>query len=131
MPSGLYLADGLVINSILLIEDDGICLSNCSAGILDNLPSTITLTFWLPRKLIDPVCWSTLTDGRLFIISLAVAPAVCKSLPIVMTFRSTFCCIVEVSATIVTSSKLVAASSKFIVPKSIILLSLLITIVLF
>ena len=56
IPSGLYLADGLVINSMLLIEEDGICFSNCSAGMFDNLPSTITLTFWLPRKLIDPVC---------------------------------------------------------------------------
>ncbi len=55
MPSGLYFAEGLVINSIDFIAVEGICFNNCAVGMLDNLPSTMTRTFWFPRKLISPV----------------------------------------------------------------------------
>ena len=54
IPSGLYLALGLVINSIFLIEVDGICFNNCEASILLGRPSTKTRTFSFPRKDIFP-----------------------------------------------------------------------------
>ena len=91
MPSGLYFAEGFVISSILFIDVEGICFNNCAAATLVGFPSTKTRTFSFPRRLILPLWLSTLTEGKLFIISLAVAPCVVRSLPIVITFRSTFC----------------------------------------
>ena len=123
IPSGLYFAEGLVINSICLMDVEGICFNNWATGTLLNLPSTITRTFSLPLKLILPLCWSTFTEGILFIISLAVAPAVVKSFPTFTTLRSIFCSMVETSATTVTSSNPVASSSRTKVPRLMFLVS--------
>ena len=54
IPSGLYLALGLVINSIFLIEVEGICFNNCAASMLLGRPSTRTRTFSLPLNEIFP-----------------------------------------------------------------------------
>src|SRR6187431_2562537 len=62
IPSGLYLADGLVINSICLIEVAGICCNNWDALTVVGLPSTNTLTLELPLRLTALVCGSTLTE---------------------------------------------------------------------
>ena len=40
MPSGSYLADGLVINSTDFMALEGICFNNCAVGILENFVST-------------------------------------------------------------------------------------------
>ncbi|WP_242653607.1 hypothetical protein [Flavobacterium psychrophilum] len=42
MPSGLYFAEGFVMSSICLIDEDGICCNNCVALIFVGLPSTRT-----------------------------------------------------------------------------------------
>ena len=117
MPSGLYLAEGFVMSSMDLIAEEGICFSNCAAGILEILPSTSTRTFSLPRKLMAPFCGSTLTEGIPTISSEAV-PAAAKSLPMVMTFRSTFCSMVDTSAITSTSSRVVNLSVRYSTPTS-------------
>jgi len=117
IPSGLYFADGLVISSIAFIADDGICLSNCAAGMLDSFPSTMTGTFSLPRRLIAPDCGSIFIEGIPTNNSEAV-PAAAKSFPIVITYRSTFCSMAETSAITFTSSKAVKLSLSLIVPTS-------------
>lgn len=50
-PSGLYFADGLVINSTCLIEAEGICCNNWVASMFVGFPSINTRTFELPLKL--------------------------------------------------------------------------------
>ena len=90
IPSGLYLAEGFVINSIDLIAVEGICFNNCAVGIFDSFPSTMTLTFEFPLRLISPVWVSTLTEG-IPIMSSEAVPLAAKSFPIVITLRSTFC----------------------------------------
>ena len=91
--------------------------------MLVGLPSTNTLTFALPLKLICPVWLSTLTDCTLFKSSEAVVPAAVKSLPTFITFLSTFCTTEEVSALTTTSSKEALDSDNDIVPRLILLLS--------
>ncbi len=115
MPSGLYLAEGLVISSICLIEEEGICCNNWAASILVGFPSIRIFTFEFPLKLIALVCGSTLTEGMLFMISDAVAPAEIKSFPTLITFRSIFCSIIDFSLTISTLFSSMAFSSKAIV----------------
>ena len=117
MPSGLYFAEGFVMSSICLMDEDGICFSNCATGMFESFPSTITRTFSLPRIESAPVCWSMLTVGRLFIISEAVGPAVAKSLPMFITFLSKRCSMVDLSATIFTSSNEAISSSSNILPR--------------
>ena len=128
MPSGLYLAEGLVINSTFLIAVEGICCKSTAAGTLLGLPSIKIRTFSLPRKLMFPVWLSTETDCTLFNNSDAVAPAVVKSLPTLMTFRSIFCTTEEVSATTTTSFNSAKSSDRYTFPKSIFCFSELISI---
>ena len=57
IPSGSYLAEGFVINSILSILLAGICCKIAALllpVILEGFPSIKTVTFPLPRKLIFP-----------------------------------------------------------------------------
>ena len=110
IPSGLYLAEGLVINSICLIDAEGICCNNCSMETLEGLPSTKTRTLLFPRMLISLVCGSILTVGMLFMISEAVVPEAIKSFPILITLRSIFCTMVERSETTSTSLSSVTSS---------------------
>ena len=105
----------------LFIDVDGICFNNWLAGMLVGLPSTKTRTFSLPRKLMLPVWLSTLTDCTLFNNSEAVVPADVKSFPTLITFLSTFCVTVDVSALTSTSSRVVLSSVRAIVPKLILL----------
>ena len=117
IPSGLYLAEGLVISSMDFMDVDGICFSNWATGTLDNFPSTMTLTLEFPRSEISPVWASTFTEGMLFIISAAEAPAVVRSFPTLITFRSTRCSMVVRSATTSTPSSSLVSSSKITVPR--------------
>lgn len=98
------------------MEADGICCNNCPASILVGFPSINTLTLLLPRKLNSLVCGSILTVGMLLKISDAVVPEAIKSFPIVTTFLSAFCSIVERSFTIETVSIVFAFDSKVIFP---------------
>ena len=122
-PSGLYFEEGLVINSTCFIDAEGICCNNCPASIFVGFPSIKTLTLLFPRKLNSFVCGSIFTVGMLLKISDAVVPEAIKSLPIVTTFLSAFCSIVERSFIIETVSIVLAFCSKVIFPKLISLFS--------
>ena len=114
-PSGLYLADGLVISSMFLIAFDGICCSSCSVGMFVGFPSINTRTFVFPLKDSVPVCGSTATDWILSKTSAAAAPIEVKSLPTLMTILSTFWVTVEVSdlRTIVFSASTFSSKDMF------------------
>ena len=116
IPSGLYLAEGLVINSIVFIEVDGICFRSCAGSILVGLPSIRIRTLEFPRSAILPF-WSTFTEGTLFIISEALAPVVVRSFPTFITLRSILCSMVVRSATTVTPSNIATSGSNSILPK--------------
>ena len=53
IPSGLYFAEGFVINSICLIEAEGICCNNCSTETFEGFPSISTRTLLFPLMLIS------------------------------------------------------------------------------
>ena len=114
MPSGLYFAEGFVISSICFMDDDGICCNNWVASIFDGFPSIRILTLVFPLRLISLVCGSILTVGMLFMISDAVLPEAIKSFPILITFLSIFCTMVERSPIISTPFSCTASSSSAI-----------------
>ena len=119
-PSASYLADGDVITSTRSIDSAGNCL-NASVEFNptkpDGLPFIKILTSSFPRRATLPST-STETEGTLSSTSLTVPPLTVKSLPTLITFLSTFCCMVETSAITVTSSKPSVSSSNKIRPRS-------------
>ena len=54
IPSGLYFADGFVINSPLFTVEEGSCFNICAVDKFDGFPSINTRTFSFPLKLIVP-----------------------------------------------------------------------------
>ena len=77
VPSGLYLAEGLVITSMRSMLSPGICSriwARLSAVRPDSLPLIQTVTDELPRSDTSP-SWSTSTEGMDSRSSLADCPA--------------------------------------------------------
>ena len=119
VPSGLYLAEGLVMTSTCLISSAGI-ISSMSAWLSavspDAFPLIQTVTLEFPRNETDPSL-STSTDGILASKSLADPPSDAISCVASKTFLSSSNLIWGFFATISTSPNWLASSSRVSSPR--------------
>ena len=119
VPSALYFADGLVITSIFSIMSAVIVPSAPPPllAITEGFPLIKIYTPELPRRLIYPSMF-TYTEGTLFNTSKALAPVLLKSLPTLKTRLSNLNSVVDLSASITTSSRFLLSATNSTVPSS-------------